>query len=115
MNYPIHIRFVGLESSMQITAAATAHAYGLPWNESEITVCWVGIHCEPEYAHADGAYSVRVDVSIPGHELVTHRTLHHDVYQALSDAFENMTSQLGAIDPATNHAEYAVTVNGQLL
>lgn len=115
MNHPIHIRFVGLEPSTALTAAAEVLAYGLPWTESEIMVCWVGIHKDVEYAHAGGAYGVRVDVTVPGYELVTHRVPHHDVYYALSQAFEDMARQLAAIDPRINHAEYAPTENGQLL
>ncbi len=115
MNYPIHIRFAGLEPSASLSAAAEMHAYGLPWVESEIMVCWIGIHCDPEYAHVGGPYSVRVDVSIPGHELVTRRIQHQDMHLALGHAFEDMARQLRAIDPHINHAEYAITVNGQLV
>lgn len=115
MNYPIHIRFVGLEPSTTLTAAAEVLAHGLPWAESEIMVCWVGIHCDAEYALAGGAYSVRVDVSIPGYDLVTRRVQHQDVHQALGHAFEDMARQLAAIDSHINHAEYAPTENGQLM
>ncbi len=115
MNYPIHIRFSGLDPSSALATAAEVHAYGLPWEHSEITVCWVGIHCDPEYAHAGGPYSVRVDVSLPGHELVSRRVQHQNMHLALGLAFEDMASQLAAIDPQINHAEYAVTVNGQLM
>lgn len=115
MNYPIHIRFAGLEPSIALATVAEVHAYGLPWVESEIMICWIGIHCDPEYVQVGGPYSVRVDVSLPGHELVTRRTQHQDMYLALNHAFEDMGRQLRAIDPLINHAEYAVTENGQLL
>lgn len=115
MNYPIHIRYSGMEPSSALTAAAYAHAYGLTWAESEIITCWVGIHFNPEHDGSGGPYSVRVDVLMPGHELIAQRVQHENVHLALGHAFENMAQQLKAIDPQMNHAEYAVTVNGQLM
>jgi ribosome-associated translation inhibitor RaiA len=58
---------------------------------------------------------VRVDVSIPGHELIAQRVQHEDVHLALDHAFQDMERQLKAVVPHINHAEYAVTVNGQLM
>lgn len=114
MNYPIHIRFSGMESSSALTAAAQAHALGLAWAESEIMTCWVGIHLDPEQQQSGKPYRVRVDVAIPGHELTVQRDQQEDVLLALGHAFEDMAQQLKAIDPQINHAEYAVTVNGEL-
>lgn len=115
MNYPIHIRFAGMEPSDALTAAAHAHAHGLAWVESEIIACWVGIHCDPEQQPLGKPYSVRVDVAIPGHELMAQRVQHEDVQLALGHAFEDMEQQLKAIDPLINHAEYAPTIDGQLV
>lgn len=115
MNYPIHIRFSGMEPSLALSTAAEMHAYGLAWAESEITECWVSIHFDPGQDGSGGPYSVRVDVAIPGHTLATQRVQHEDVHLALGHAFQDMERQLQAIDPHINHAEYAVTVNGQLM
>ncbi len=115
MHYPVHIRFSGMESSIALVAAAETLAYGLAWTESEIINCWVGIHCDPEQLPAGKPYSVRVDVFIPGHELIAQRVQHNDVHLALSHAFEDMAQQLQAIDPKINHAEYAATISGQLV
>ena len=115
MHYPIHIRFSGLESSFALTAAAQTHALGLAWAESEISNCWVGIHFDPEQLTEGKPYSVRVDVFIPGHELVAHRVPHNDAHLALGHAIEDMAKQLQAIDPKINHAEYAATIDGQLV
>ncbi len=114
MHYPVHIRFSGMEPSLALIAAAETHAHGLAWEESEILNCWVGIHCHPEEQPGGMPYSVRLDASIPGYELVTHRVPHNNVHLALGHAFEDMARQLQAVDPNINHAEYAVTVNGQL-
>lgn len=115
MKYPIRIRFSGMEPSEALIAAAKAHAVGLAWAESEIIACWVGIHFDPEQQHSGKPYRVRVDVAIPGHELTTQRVQQEDMLLALGYAFEDMVQQLKAIDPQINHAEYAVTVNGELV
>ncbi len=114
MHYPIHIRFSGLESCPALTEAAQTHAHGLPWAESEILNCWVGIHFHPNELPAGLPYSARVDVTIPGYELISQRVPHSDVHLALGHAFEDMQHQLRRIDPKINHAEFAVTINGQL-
>ncbi len=103
-----------MESSAALIAAAEAHAYGLSWEESEIMECWVGIRCDAEAHPAGMPYSVRVDVSIPGHKLIAPRVQHADVQHALADAFADMELQLKAVDANINHAEYAPTINGEL-
>lgn len=115
MKYPIRIRFSGMEPSPALIAAAQAHALGLAWAESEIFACWVGIHLDPEQQLSGKPYRVRVDVAIPGHELTAQRVQQEDVLLALGHAFEDMEQQLKAIDPRINHAEYAVTINGQIV
>ncbi len=115
MNYPIHIRFSGMEPCIALTTAAEAHAYGLAWAESEIIACWVGICIDPEQKGPGGPYSVRVDVKIPGHDLIAKRVQHNDVHLAMGHAFEDMIGQLQGIDPREYAAECAVTVNGQLM
>lgn len=115
MRHPIHIRFSGMESSIALTTTAEAYAYGLAWVESEIIACWVGICLTPEQALPGGPFSVRLDVKIPGHELAVQRVQHEDIYLAMGYAFHDMERQLKCIDPWVHHAEYATTVNGQLV
>lgn len=114
MNHPIRIRFSGMEPSDALTAAAHAHAHGLAWVQSEIIACWVGLHFDQEQQSSGKPYSVRVDVAIPGHELIAQRVQHEDLQLALGHAFEDMEQQLKAIDPRINHAEYAATIDGHL-
>ncbi len=114
MKHLIHIRFSGMESSAALTTAAEAHAYGLTWASSAIIACWVGIRFDPAQESAD-PYSVRVDVMIPGHDLVATRAQHGDVHLALGYAFQDIEAQLRSIDLRASAAEYAVTVNGQLM
>ncbi|MES2952320.1 MAG: hypothetical protein V4858_27650 [Pseudomonadota bacterium] len=115
MNYPIHIRFSGMDPSIALTTAAEVHAYGLAWAESEIIACWVGICFDPQHDGPGGPYSVRVDVKIPGHDLIAKRVQHDDVHLAMGHAMQDMKDQLRAIDPREYASEYAVTINGQLM
>lgn len=114
MKHRIHILFSGMESSPALISAAEAHAYGLTWGYSEITACWVGIRFDPEQESV-GPYSVRVDVNTPGHDLVAKRGQQGDVHLAMGYAFQDMERQLQGIDPREDVAEYAVTINGQLM
>jgi hypothetical protein len=111
----IHIRFAGMESSHALIATAHSFAYGLAWDDSEIIACWVGIHHGPEKTIPGPRYSVRVDVTVPGHVLTAAGGQFENVYLALDHAFEDMERQLAGIDPRINHGEYAVTIPGMLL
>ena len=115
MRRPIHIRFSGIESSNALIAAAQSHAYGLAWTESEIIACWIGIRLNPWRTGQRPTYSVRIDVSVPGHELIAQRVEHEDVHLALGHAFDDMARQLAGINARVHHAQYAVTVPGMLL
>lgn len=86
MNRPIRILFAGMESTSVLSAAAS---FARTW--------------------------VRVDVTVPGHELIANRVQHEDVNLALSYAFEDMERQLAGIDTDIHHVEYAVTIPGSLL
>lgn len=103
-----------MDPSIALTTTAEAYAYGLAWAESEIIACWVGLCMTPEHALPGGPFSVRIDVKVPGHELVVRRVQHDDIYLALGHAFHDMERQLKCIDPTIHHAEYATTVNGEL-
>lgn len=114
MKYPIHIRFSGLEESVALTAEAHALAYGLAWVELEILTCWVGIHNDSTQQPSDATYTVRVDVLVPKHEVITKQVQHADVHRALINAFQEIEEQLIRVAPRPHDSQYAVTVNGQL-
>lgn len=104
-----------MEETQNLATEAEGYAYGLAWADSEITECWVGIRRIPEQDGTGGTYSVRVDVKVPGHDLVAKRVPHDDVHLAMRYAFQDMENQLHGIDARTNHSEYAATINGQLM
>lgn len=115
MKRPIHIRFTGMESSQALFDAAHSLAHRLAWDDSEIIACWVVIHRDPEQTSKGPSYRARVDIKVPGHELIAKSVPYESGSLALAHAFEDIKQQLADIDPRINHDEYAVTVPGMLL
>ena len=61
---------------------------------NHITSCRVVVE-EPHRHHRQGKqYNVRIDISVPGHEIVVNHDHHEDVYVALRDAFNAASRQL---------------------
>jgi len=94
MKLPVHIQFHGMESSDALEASAREHAHKLESFASDLMACCIGIDLEQKHKHQGRPYSVRIDLTLPGHELVVNRVQHEDVYVALRDAFDNMKRQL---------------------
>lgn len=59
-----------------------------------LTSCRVVVEFEQKHKHRGKLYNVRIDVTVPGKELVTTRKSSEDVYIALRDAFAAIIRQL---------------------
>ena len=59
-----------------------------------ITGCTVTVEMPAKHKHQGKLFNVRVDVHVPGNELVVNRDLHEDVYVALRDAFDAAKRQV---------------------
>lgn len=94
MKQPVHIQFHGMEASDALEASAREHAHKLESFAPDIMACRVGIDLEQKHKHQGRPYSVRIDLTLPGHELVVNRVQDEDVFVALRDAFDNMKRQL---------------------
>lgn len=94
MILPVHIQFQGMESSDALQASAREHAHKLESFAPDIMACRVTIDLEQKHKHQGRPFGVRIDLTLPGHELVVNRVQHEDVYVALRDAFDNMKRQL---------------------
>jgi cold shock CspA family protein/ribosome-associated translation inhibitor RaiA len=77
MKIPVHIQFRGMEPSDALETSAREHAHRLESFAPNIMAC-----------------RVRIDLTLPGQELVVNRVQHEDVYVALRDAFDNVKRQL---------------------
>lgn len=59
-----------------------------------IISCHVVVEIPHKHHHQGKHFNVRVDLSIPGHEIVVNRDHHEDAYVALRDAFDAARRQL---------------------
>lgn len=94
MQLPVQIQFRGMEASDALEASARSHAHKLESFAPDIMSCRVAIELEQKHQHQGRPYGVRIDLMLPGHELVVNRVQDEDVYVALRDAFDRMRRQL---------------------
>jgi ribosomal subunit interface protein len=94
MKLPLNIQFLGMERSNALETSAREHAHKLELFAPDIMACRVAIELEQKHKQQGRPYSVRIDLTLPGHELAVNRVQNEDVYVALRDAFDNMRRQL---------------------
>jgi ribosomal subunit interface protein len=88
------IRFVGMEPSDAVAAAAREKTAKLELFCPEIMACHVAIEQPHRHRHQGRTFTVRIDLTLPGRELAVNRVEHEDVYVALRDAFDDMRRQV---------------------
>jgi ribosomal subunit interface protein len=94
MKLPFHIQFHGMESSEALETRARELAHKLESLAPDIMACRVRVDLEQKHQHQGRPFGVRIDLTLPGHELVVNRVQDEDVYVALRDAFDKMKRQL---------------------
>lgn len=94
MKQPLEIRFIGMEPSDAVEAAARRKADKLDRFRPDIMACRITIQLAEKHQHQGRPFAVRVDVTVPDHELSVDRVHDEDVYVALREAFDDMKRQL---------------------
>ncbi len=94
MKLPVQIQFHNMEHSDALEACTRAHAHKLELFASDIMSCRIYLDLEQKHKHQGRPFGVRIDLTLPGHELVVNRVQNEDTYVALRDAFDNMKRQL---------------------
>lgn len=94
MKLPVQIQFHNMAPSEALESKARAHVLKLETLASDIMSCRIGIDLEQKHQQQGRPYGVRIDLSLPGHELLVNRVHDEDVYVALRDAFDAMKRQL---------------------
>jgi ribosomal subunit interface protein len=99
MQEPIQITFRGIEPSEAVERRILAKAADLERFCSEIVSCHVTVETEHHKHHKGNLYEVRIDLRVPGKEIVAGRDrrqdhAHEDVYVAVRDAFDAAVRQL---------------------
>ena len=99
MQQPLQITFRDIPHSDAVEAAIREKAEKLDQFFDKIMSCRVMIESPHSHHHQGRLYHVRVDITVPGAELVASRSpnkhhAHEDVYVAIRDAFDEAKRQL---------------------
>lgn len=99
MQSPLQINFRHMEHSDAIEAKIRERAEKLDNFYEHITSCRVVVEPAHKHKHKGNLYQVRIDVNVPGKELVVAREpdehqAHQDIYVSIRDAFDAMRRQL---------------------
>ncbi len=94
MKQTLQINFHGMERSDAVQDAVRRRAEKLDRFASDIVSCRVVVDLLQKHQQQGRPFGVRIDLTLPGHELVVDRVEREDVYVALRDAFDDMTRRL---------------------
>jgi len=99
MELPLQITFHGVAPLAAVAEGVRARAQGLERFFDSIQSCRVAIEVPHRHHAAGNQYRVRVQVAVPGQELVVTRggddkAAYSDVHVALRDAFDAMRRRL---------------------
>lgn len=105
MQLPLQITIRDVESSEALEAHIRDKAKKLDEFFDHIMSCRVVVEMPHKHHQQGKQYTVRIDIGVPGSEIVVNRDHSEDVYVALRDAFDAAKRQL---------EEYARILHGQV-
>lgn len=94
MKIPLQVTFRDMPSSDAVETRIREKADKLGHFYDRVTNCRVVVEMPQRHKHQGKLHSVRIDLTVPGAELVANHAQHEDVYIALRDAFAAITRQL---------------------
>lgn len=94
MKIPLQVTFRDMPSSEAVEIRIREKAEKLGRFYDRIINCRVVIEMPQRHKHQGKLHCVRIDLSVPGAELVANHAQDEDVYIALRDAFAAITRQL---------------------
>jgi ribosomal subunit interface protein len=99
MQIPLQVSFRNMDPSPAVEVVVREKAARLERFHERITSCRVIIEAPHRHHHKGKLYDVRIDIAIPGEEIVVQRSgaenrAHEDVYVAVRDAFDAATRRL---------------------
>jgi ribosomal subunit interface protein len=109
--------FRGMAPSEAIEASVRERVDKLERFCANIMSCRVNVELLQKHRHQGRPFGVRIDLTVPGHELVVSRIHVEDFQVALRDAFDDMKRQ---IEDAVRHdrgqqKEHALPLHGQVV
>ena len=94
MQVPLQITVRGMPHSDALDARIRAKVAKLEEFHPQITSCRVAVEELGKHQQQGRHFQVRIDVRVPGREIVANRDHDEDVYVALRDAFDVLKRQL---------------------
>jgi len=99
MQLPLQVTYQDMDPSEALDQNVRQHAEKLEQFYDQIMSCRVVVEAGHKHHHQGNIYHVRIDLKVPGKELVVSRDpsqhqAHEDVYVAIRDAFVAMRRQL---------------------
>lgn len=99
MQIPLKITFKDIPQSDFVEARIREKVNKLEQYAAQITSCRVTIEAPHQHHHKGNLYNVKVDVTLPGEEILATRNpgehhAHEDIYVAIRDAFNAISRQL---------------------
>lgn len=102
MQLPLQITFRGMEPSLAVEERIRERAARLDRFHDHIMSCRVVVEEPHRHHHQGKLFHVRIDLTVPHHELVVNREApqdhaHEDVFVAIRDAFDAAQRQLSSL------------------
>lgn len=94
MKTPLQITFRDIEHTAALDTHIREKAEKLETFFEPIMSCRVVVEMPHQHKHQGKFFNVRIDIGVPGSEIVVNRDRHEDVYVALRDAFDAAKRQL---------------------
>ena len=94
MQIPMQITIRDMEHSEALETHIREKAKKLDEFFNHIMSCRVVVEMPHKHHHQGKQYNVRIDIGVPGNEIVVNRDHSEDVYIALRDAFDAAKRQL---------------------
>jgi ribosomal subunit interface protein len=94
MKAPVQITFRDVEHSDVLETQIREKVENLETCFGAIISCRVTVEIPHQHKHQGKLFNVRINIDVPGGEIVVDRDQHEDVYVALRDAFDAAKRQL---------------------
>lgn len=91
---PIQVTFRDLPYSQAIENSVLEHAEKLREFQDHFIKCSVVLAISQNHKHQGKLYNVRINLAVPGKEIVVTKQENEDVYIAIRDAFDALTRQV---------------------
>lgn len=121
MQVPLELTYRNLDSSPAIEERVRQRLQRLEKLAPDIMACRVMLEAPHRHHHQGHIYHVRVDVTVPGHEVVVSRDpgehhAHEELYVAIRDAFDAVERRLQDVERERRGQvkQHAVPAHGRI-